>query len=44
MGHISFGPMLMALIWWEKTLQKNTDALLDTRKEVALEVNPEKTK
>jgi hypothetical protein len=39
-------PMLMMLIKWEKidTIYKNTKALLDTSKEVGLEVNPEKTK
>jgi hypothetical protein len=36
----------MTLIFWEKTdtIQKNTEALLHTGKEVGLEVNPEKTK
>jgi ribosomal protein S2 len=46
--------MLMTLIFWEKTIytiyatiytiQKNTEAVLDTSKEVGLEVNSEKTK
>jgi hypothetical protein len=46
MGHISFWPMLMMLIFWEKTdtIQKNTTALLDAGKEAGLEVNSEKTK
>jgi hypothetical protein len=45
MGHISFWPMLMMLIFWEKTdtIQKSTEALLDAGKEVGLEVNSEKT-
>jgi hypothetical protein len=47
MGHISFWPMLMMLIFWEKTqdtIQKNTEAVLDASKEVGLEVNSKKTK
>jgi hypothetical protein len=46
MGHISFWPVLMALIFWEKTdsIQKNTEAPLDASKEVGLEVNSVKTK
>jgi hypothetical protein len=47
MGHISFWPMLMTLIQWEKTLipyRKNTKALLDASKDVGLEVNPGKSK
>jgi hypothetical protein len=45
-GHISFWPMLMMLIQWEKTdtIKKNTEALLDASKEIGLEVNPETTK
>jgi hypothetical protein len=37
MGHISFWPMLMTLLFGEKTL-------LEASKEVGLEGNPEKTK
>jgi hypothetical protein len=46
MGHISFWPMMMMLIFWEKTdtIQKNKEALLDAGKEVGLEVKSEKTK
>jgi hypothetical protein len=47
MGHISFWPMLMTLIFLGQnidTIQKNNEALLDARKEVGLEVNPEETK
>jgi hypothetical protein len=46
MGHISFWPMLMTLIFWGETdiIQKNTEVLLDAGKEVGLEVNSEKTK
>jgi hypothetical protein len=42
----SFWPMLMTLIFLGQnidTIQKNTEALLDARKEVGLEVNPEET-
>jgi hypothetical protein len=46
MGHTSFRPVLKTLIYWRKPdiIKKNTEALLDARKEVGLEVNPEKTK
>jgi hypothetical protein len=45
MGHISFWPMLMMLIFLEKTLIpcRRTEALLDACKVVGLEVNSEKT-
>jgi hypothetical protein len=46
MEHISFCPVLMTSILWEKTdtIQKNKEGLLDAGKEVCLEVNPEKAK
>jgi coproporphyrinogen III oxidase-like Fe-S oxidoreductase len=36
----------MVLIYWEitDTIKKNIETLIDTSKEVGLEVNPEKTK
>jgi hypothetical protein len=43
MGLISFWPMLMTLVFWEKT-NSITEALLDASKEVCLKVNSEKTK
>jgi hypothetical protein len=38
--------MLMMCIYWEitDTIKKNTETLIDTNKEVGLEVNAEKTK
>jgi hypothetical protein len=43
---ISFWPMLMTNIVGKRIdiIQKNTEALLDTSKELGLEVNPENTK
>jgi hypothetical protein len=41
---ISFWPMLITLTFWEKTIQKNTEALLDDIKEAGLKVNSEKNK
>jgi hypothetical protein len=45
MGHISFWPRLMMIIFWGKnryhTVKPQT--LLDASKEVCLELNPEKT-
>jgi hypothetical protein len=46
MGHISFWPMHIMLIFWEKTQvpYRRTQKLIDASKEVGLEVNSEKTK
>jgi hypothetical protein len=46
MGHISFWPMPMTLIFCEKTdtIQKYTEALLRTSTEADLDRNSEKTK
>jgi hypothetical protein len=41
---ISFWPMPITLTFWEKTIQRNTEALLDAIKEAGLKVNLEKKK